>query len=271
MWTNTLTTSEVDFTTHAMGKLQSTDWAQPLLAGIEKNGGLCKKTKPLLFEARYAFALIGKTAQIKYEFDTGLGSIDFLVETANRWLIEIVSLTESAAIKKATRTDGAFSSMSLSSSNPDKRQSEEGEYIKAQERICNKVYKNGKAHKFPLPDGSSFNVIVVDCRGFNGGSSDTDDYKYLANGAAGVNHNPHLVRYWAGEPIKGLYEINNPLRGSAFIRKRIHYLCFVNEEEYTKGEIERIAYYLPNPHLIKDNDAHINLHGSFPLKILLPK
>jgi hypothetical protein len=112
---------------------------------------------PLLVEGRiaYTFHLLGLTPQYEYPAGSGTKSVDFLIQANPDWLIEVVSLRESNAVKEATQESGILS--------------EEGEILRAMEHIAD------KAEKFPEPAPTALHVILVDTRGYLIGMG------YLAN------------------------------------------------------------------------------------------
>jgi hypothetical protein len=87
-------------------------------------GGLTASNMPLLFEARVAYELHRAKRTAEYEFPTGVGesSVDFRVHGSPEWLIEVVSVSESKAVQKATIQAGALSMMRLSTRSEDARQ-----------------------------------------------------------------------------------------------------------------------------------------------------
>lgn len=73
--------------------------------------------KSKLFEIRFAYYLAGRGHTPLYEFNAGVGesSVDFFVDGSPSWLMELVCLRPSDAVKKATVTSGNFTEMELSS------------------------------------------------------------------------------------------------------------------------------------------------------------
>lgn len=130
---------------------------------------------PLLLEIRIACAFQRNSIRPQYEFSAGSGtkSVDFHVHGFPEWLIEVVSLTESDAVKDATEDDGLFTSVVLSSLSDDPRHSEEGEILRAMEHIAD------KAEKFPEPSPGIFHVILTDNRGYAIGMADRGGPEYL--------------------------------------------------------------------------------------------
>jgi len=84
---------------------------------------------PLLLEIRIAYAFQQNGVEPQYKFATGseTKSVDFHVHGSPEWLIEVVSLRESDAIKDATLRDGLLTSVILNSLSADPKQSEEGD------------------------------------------------------------------------------------------------------------------------------------------------
>ena len=52
-----LSQDEADFVQAIMLELADQSWAQPIIAGINNNGGLTRENKDRLFELRFAYAL----------------------------------------------------------------------------------------------------------------------------------------------------------------------------------------------------------------------
>jgi len=146
------------------------------------------------------------------------------------------------------------------------KQSPEGELLLVEQKITEKVMRNGKPIKFPAPT-NAFHMIMIDTRAFlNGG--DADDYAQIAYGPAGMKYQSNVMSWpnpdtgkW--EPIKGLFHPDNPLRGAKLIQERIHFLGFVAEKVYKDGEIPKVMMPFSNPHLFEDKetaDAAWNTH-----------
>ena len=265
MWTDSLKQAEVELTSRAINALQHIAWAAPLLNRLDKAGGITTQNRPLLFEIRVAYEIHRACRTATYEFTSACdGSVDFRVHGSPEWLIEIVSIGESDAVKEATVKNDPISQVLLKSISGDNKSSEEGELILLQQKIGEKVFNAGKPVKFPTPE-YKIHLILADVRGFNIGASDRYDYDHAAQGA-GVLPDPIYVRFWANEPIKGLFERSNPLRASKFIQERIHFLGFVKEKNYSEGEITRRTYLSPNPHLFADRNEIARVYDTFPLK-----
>src|SRR5262249_2401776 len=110
-WSDVLTQGEAEFMQGALRDLQSAPWATPLVREIANRGGLTVENKPLLFEARVAYALhtLGIT-DVDYEFAAGVGqtTIDFRFGRNPEYLVEVVSIGRSAALDRATFQGGSF-------------------------------------------------------------------------------------------------------------------------------------------------------------------
>ena len=120
---------EYDFTIEAMDALQSVPWAAPLLRAAQARDLLKAENKPLMFEVRFAFELYCAGIIAEYEYPTGVGgsSVDFRVQGSPQWLIEIVSIRASDAVKRATRHSGIVYEFQMSTSDPNLRQRPEGD------------------------------------------------------------------------------------------------------------------------------------------------
>lgn len=254
MWSDTLTTTEAEYTQRAIDALGSVGWAKPLLDRLASAGGLVAVNMPLLFEVRFAYelSLVGVTAEYEHAAGIGASTIDFRISGEREWLIELVSIRESNALKEATLQFGPIYERVLATGAEDPAHSEEAEMITVLGKIGEKVFSNGAPTKFPVPS-SAVHAILVDMRGYLGHGGDPVDFQQMANGAAALATDDHvLIHYWNGHPIRGLFEQvpDHPLRAAQLIQERIHFLGFIAEREYQEGEIRNRAYYRPNPHLL---------------------
>lgn len=265
LWDN-LTLTEVEFTNYVLVTLNGEHWAQSLIKNISDNGGTVQRNMPLLFEARVAYELYRRGVEIQYEYPTDVGSssVDFhIVSNGHTWLIEIVKIGESAAAAAATHYDDPYIARVLrtsaaSATDAQSKQSPEGELLLVEQKITEKVMRNGKPIKFPPPT-NAFHIIIVDTRAFlNGG--DADDYAQIAYGPAGMKYQSSVMNWpnpdtgkW--EPIKGLFHPDNPLRGAKLIQERIHFLGFVAEKVYKDGEIPKVMIPFSNTHLFGDKET----------------
>jgi hypothetical protein len=253
-----ISAQEATLSDEAIKQLRSVAWAASLLAKLDPSKETREQDRSLLFEIRFAYALhrAGLTAEYEYR---GLenSTLDFRVITSEyEWLIEIVSLFESDAVKGATQQVGMMQKLVLvDTPGKDNTASEAGEMIKAEEKIGEKVFSKGKPTKFPEPSSGKIHVIVTDMRGYLGIAEkviDNDDYRQIAYGRTGVHE--ANVQHWQDMPIKGLFEQGNPTKATKYVRERIHILAFVCESQYIPEEISSHVVCAPNPDLFVSKD-----------------
>jgi hypothetical protein len=289
MWADTLTTEEVDVTLEAARLLSAVPWAAPLLDGTKpildrlRAGVTDRETyrkNPLrpaemsfLFEIRFArsLAMVGLDAAYEHGAGVGNSSVDFRVDLDPPWLVELVSLHESDGFKAAAWRSGAWQGFALHTGADDARQSEEGETLKAQERIGAKVFdrKQGPI-KFPAP-GAAINMVMVDARGFLGdGGGDQADWHQIAYGPHGLED--HFVKQWTNPttgvraPIKGLFEPGCPLLAAGTAQARLHIIGFVCERSFAPDEIKEKSFYCCNPALFENEEAARTAMARWPLR-----
>jgi hypothetical protein len=108
MWSDTLTSSEAEFTERAIASLKDVAWARPVLERLQKSGGLKSENMPLMFEVRFAYELhrAGKMAAYEYSAGVGDSTVEFRVPGDITWLIELVSIRTSQAAKRAITQTG---------------------------------------------------------------------------------------------------------------------------------------------------------------------
>jgi hypothetical protein len=235
-----------------------------------------------MFEVRFAFELHRAGMIAEYEYPTGVGgsSVDFRVLGSPQWFIEIVSIRASDAVKRATRQSGIVREFQMSTSDSNLRQRPEGELIRVEEKIGEKVQaKDGSPTKFPVPNGA-IHLILVDMRGYLDGGGHKNAYRQIAYGAGDPEVNREWVpESWQGpsgkrEPIKGMFEVGNPLPASQLVQERIHFLGFINEREYRQGRMrvrdQNIVYYLANDHLFSTGGEAREAFASYPLQCEAP-
>ena len=227
-------------------------WAQQLLRQIPATADLTRADKALLFELRFAGALHRAGIVPRYEV-TGEGNstLDFAFESGDReWRVELMRLEETEAALRAIVQrieDGIrWIGRILTTNAGDRRQSEEGETLKAVQRICQKCELKGRAYKFPLPD-EAYQALLVDFRTFLHGG---DEFDRVHVGLGG-HHLPEEFhrRYWEGQLITGVFDARTKVAGAEFIRERVHFIGFVNEEAYDAGDFGSAVQFIANPHL----------------------
>ncbi|MES2341804.1 MAG: hypothetical protein V4597_09005 [Pseudomonadota bacterium] len=252
-----LSDRENKFMQEVVTDLDGVEWVRPALEGLAARGGIRTENKALLFELRFAHAVQVQGLPTRYEAPgEGESTIDFEVERdGQRWRVELMRLTETKAVREATveerdENGTVWSSRSLSTDATDKRQSTEGETLKAVERLCQKCERDGRPHKFPKPD-DAFNVLLVDCRTFmNGG--DKADRCHVALGAAYVP--AHFRLSWDGKPITGVFDPATTLKGAKETRERVHFIGFVNEKTFEPGGLAEAVELVANPNLFATED-----------------
>lgn len=265
-----LSGSEAEFSDAIIHELEGAAWAQPLLAIIRENGGLTRETKAFLFELRFGYALQQAGIVPRYEVaGEGQSTLDFGFRSGDRdWLVELLRLEETEAVQRATHAitdeDGIpWSSRALSTVAEDPRESEEGETLKAVQRICQKCERGGRPHKFPAP-GAAFHVMLIDFRTFLHGG-DVHDRIHVGLGGEYLQ-NPFLQRRWEGQLISGAFSPRTNVRGAAELRDRVHFLGFVNERTYQPGEFAAATQFIANPHLFRDAEEVRAVMAAWPLQ-----
>jgi hypothetical protein len=265
-----LSQREADFSGQAIAVLGGQRWAQALLQAIEQNGGMTSANKALLFEARFAYALHQAGVAPQYEVaGEGESTLDFGFPSGQReWLVELVRLEETAAAQAATTVEVDQHGISwfgrlLTTAAADPRQSEEGETLKAVERICQKCERDGQPHKFPAPAGR-FHALIVDFRTFLHGG-DVQDRIHVGLGGRYVK-GPWYQRFWRNRLISGVFSPETTLRGATQCRERVHFLGFVNETAYEDGAFRAATQFIANPYLFGNVAAMREAISTWPLQ-----
>ena len=264
-----LSQNEADFVQNIMLELQNLPWAQPIVGGINDNGGLRRENKDRLFELRFAYALHRAGITPRYEIPgEAKSTIDFGFAYRSRpWAVELLRLGETQAVKAATghsidEYGVAWSGRTLSTVAEDPKRSTEGETLKAVQRICQKCEKGSRPHKFPTP-GGAYHMILVDFRTFlNGG--DLHDRLHVALGAESVA--PQYRLAWQGQPISGVFSARTAVLGAAEVRNRVHFLGFVRERIYKPDEFGAVLDLVANPYLFSDAAAVRAAGATWPLQ-----
>lgn len=275
MFSDRLQGAEVDRTREAIANLSRVAWARPVIARLNKAGGIRPENMPLMFEVRFADELHSAGATAHYEFPAGVGqsTVEFRIDTSPSWLVELVSIRLSMAARRATREIAPlFEEQLFRWTSEDPGRSEEGEMITAEQKIAEKVFSGGRPTKFPPRDGS-LRLILADMRGYLDRGGDIADYREMAYGYRGLQESADwqfLMHHWQNaegkfEPVKGLFEEGNPIAAAGLIRERIHFLGFIREERFYRGEIAGRALLLANPDLFATQDKAIAAYATFPL------
>jgi hypothetical protein len=268
-----LSGDEGEFVEDIMRQLRECAWARPLLDAIAGNGGLTRANKARFFELRLGFALQRAGVELAYEVaGEGQSTLDFGFQSGGQsWRVELMRLEETEAARRATweetDEDGVhWFGRTLRSRAEDARQSDEGETLKAVERICQKCELNGRPHKFPVPEARRYHALLVDFRTFlNGG--DAGDRLHVGLGGEYVRTAWHR-RYWNGRLISGVFNERTTVRGAAEARARVHFLGFVNERGggYREGGFAEATQFIANPYRFADVDAMRAAIDTWPLR-----
>jgi hypothetical protein len=270
---DSFTGSEAERMEIVMAELNNVPWAQGILRRIEQNGGLAGKNMAHFFELRYGHALHKAGIAVEYEVPgEGDSTLDFGFTSSDQaWKVEMMRLQETRAAKAATTTevdDGGirWTKQILSSENKDKRQSPEGETLKAVERICQKCELGGKPHKFPKLD-KTLHAILVDLRTFQNGG---DVHDRIQIGLGGEYVKEPFRMYWGQgekrELISGVFGPRTKVKGATETRERVHFVGFVRERSFQPSEFGTVIQFVANPHLFKDAAAVKSAIDTWPLK-----
>lgn len=277
MWGEILTTSEVVYCDALVGRLGPVDWLAPLLGRLGHRDSWSYERKPLLFELRFAGSLHADGWVGKYEYSAGVSetTVDFAIPAEQPvWLIELVSVLTSDAVKEVTWENGPFFGASLSSDAQDPRHSPAGELLLVQQKIGEKVLGPKGPIKFPAPTAGCFHMILVDARGVGVTGADLLDYKQIAYGPAAFRHSSlPLMQRWrlpdgSTIPVLGLFDRSNTLqKAAALVRQRIHFIGFCADDSYADGSLVTEFYGMANQHLFSSLEHARLAWQSFPLPV----
>jgi hypothetical protein len=259
----------------ALEALASEPWAQRLLKRVRKPG-ITLAADDTLFELRYAHDLARAGVAPVYEHRTGVGNstVDFKLPGKVPWLVELVSIRESDAMKAATfeetighgiRTETLLLTSTAGISDPSKKkQTQQEELLRVVHKLGEKAYDGTKPIKFPVPDGSAFHMLLVDMRGFEGfGEPDRDHCRQIVGARV---HEPFNVARHADtwEPIHGVWDEANTSMAAQLLRERIHVIGFVHEQLFCDDEIRDITLPFINAALFPEKER---FHDVYPLTI----
>jgi hypothetical protein len=260
----------------ALEALASEPWAQGLLKRV-RSLGIKLKEDDTLFELRYAHDLARADVAPVYEHPTGVGNstVDFKLPGRVPWLVELVSIQESDAVKAATvkktlasglRTETFLLTSDAGISDPSKKkQTPQEELLRVVNKLGEKVYdkKRDRPIKFPVPDGSAFHMLLVDVRGFEGGDPDRDHCRQIVGGPALVRGEFNVAKHAdTGEPIRGVWDEANTSRAAELLRERVHVIGFVHEQLYCDDEIRDITLPFINAPIFPEKER---FHDLYPL------
>jgi hypothetical protein len=256
-----------------MAELDGVPWAQGILRSVQQNGGLVGKNMANFFELRYGHALHKAGIAVEHEVSgEGDSTLDFgFTSKEQPWKVEIMRLQETQAAKAATTTEFdkngiQWTKQILSSDNEDKKQSPEGETLKAVERICQKCELKGKPHKFPKPV-RTLHAILVDLRTFKNGG-DVHDRIHIGLGGEYVKE-PFRMYWGQGEKrelISGVFGPQTKVKGATETRERVHFIGFVRERSFQPGKFGTVTQFVANPHLFKNAAAVKAAIDTWPLQ-----
>ena len=270
---DTFTEREATRMESVMADLDGMPWAQGVLHSVQQNGGLIGKNMANFFELRFGHAVHKADVTVEYEVSgEGDSTLDFGFTSKGRvWKVELMRLQETQAAKSATTTEideqgVRWTKQLLSSNNKDKRQSPEGETLKAIERICQKCEREGNPHKFSKP-GTALHAILVDMRTFKNGG-DVHDRLHIGLGGEFVKA-PYRMFWGDGKNrkwISGVFGSQTDLKGAPEARERVHFIGFVRERTFESGELAVATQFVANPHLFKDAAAVKAAIETWPLQ-----
>ncbi len=270
---DTFTGSEAERIEIAIAELDRLAWAQGILQRVRQNGGLKGKNMASFFELRFGHAVHQAGIRVEYEVPgEGNSTLDFgFVSKGQAWKVEMMRLLETDAAKAATTTEVdengiRWTRQLLSSTNEDKRQSPEGETLKAVQRICQKCEFEGKPHNFQKPE-KVLHAILVDMRTFKNGG-DVHDRIHIGLGGEYVA-SPYRMYWGEGENrklISGVFGPQTVTKGATEARERVHFIGFVRERSFQSGEFSTVTKFVANPYLFKDAAAVKMAIDTWPLQ-----
>jgi hypothetical protein len=251
----------------ALEVLEQESWARQLVRRVKSR----PDDEPTLFELRWAYEAHRRGIDIDYEWPTGVcaSSVDFRLRGSPSWNVELVSPQVSDAVQDATSVEWPDTFVSIETTalgfdDGDWKATPGHELLRLQRVVSRKMYDGSAPTKFPVPDGSAFNVIVVDTRAFLGGDADVDrdDLSQFAYGPSAVA--PMKVSAVGKDelqPLHGLFEVGNPFPAARIARERIHLLIAVHEQSFDEDEIQQTMTLFPNFGLLDAAQAR-----RFPLR-----
>lgn len=256
-------------------------WAKRLVKDSQQDN----PKQGILFELRFAYELARLGLVPEYEHATGVEgtSVDFRIAAKAgepSWNIELVSIERSDAVEKATiveehRPGIRIETLDLGLGGESRddaerivnKQTPEHEMLRVIGALERKCFDSKKQRpiKFPIPDASTVNMLLVDIRRYEGlGFLDRDHCRQMLGGAALVKHDFNVQ--WdpgSNQPIRGLWSPDNERPAAEIARERDHVVGFVHEEAYDDDEIREVTVLFQNPKLRCDVSR-------YPLRWLTP-
>ena len=257
-----LSVQEAESAADIMRELEHESWAGPLLRDIADGATVID---PDIGHALHRAGIVPQY-EVGGEADS---TLDFgFTASGQRWLVELMRLEETQAVRRATKSriderGVTWSSQMLSSDAKNPTQSEEGETLKAVQRICQKCERDGRPRKFPQIDGA-LHVLLVDFRTFLDGG-DEHDMIHVGLGGEFVSE-PFCRRYWEDRLISGVFHPRTALHGADHARARVHLLGFVDEESYEPGAFARATRFIANPSLFASTENVRAAVSTWPLQ-----
>ncbi|MES2304655.1 MAG: hypothetical protein V4558_04070 [Gemmatimonadota bacterium] len=276
MWGEILASDEVEYCASLLSRLGDVPWCKPLVQRVEALWPPKYTDKSFLFELRFAAEIHDAGLEAEYEFAAGVGdsTVDFrMVHEGTEWLIELVSVMTSDAVREATVEDGLKFSVSLGSGAQDPRQSLAGEMILVQQKIGGKVHANGGPTKFPPPRMGTRQLVYADVRGYGITGGDVWDYRQIAYGPEGlIGSGVPFGAQWKsptgeGGGVRGLFQQENTSQRSAqLVRERLHFIGFSANDVYAPGALRADTLLLANPGLLLGEGEVRAAYEAYPLR-----
>lgn len=303
LWSDVLTSAEIKYSILAREQLRKSQYKGVLkllryekiekaFDQIDQQGLTLEETlniKSFFFETRFArdidLANLEFDYECKIETSKKSKSIDFFIKPQppklNRWLIELTTFKTSQAVKENTAiTDYSGGSQmfeySSGESSENKGNSPEvRDIIKAQRAILKKAAKFTKV----LPD--TYNIILMDIRGFNSSVNDEGDYLNIIYGShiflKGIPNfeRNSYARNWINPKtkekslVKGIFDLTYEENCSDelkeefnCLKRNVHGIGFISEKNYKPGEIVGKIKLYGNPNIfgeesIKESSSKI--------------
>ena len=267
---NFLTEAEGTSADEAIEELRRIDWANELLSVIEHNGGVSFDNTSFLFELRFAIALHSEEIVPTYEAPgEAKSTLDFeFTHNDQKWRIELLRLNETMAARNAIQKVQVglvnIWRRVFSSGHPNNLASEEGETLKAVQRICQKCARKGRPHKFPAPDGA-IHVLLIDARTLLSGTTDMYDWIHIGLGGEYLTQEFHR-RYWEGTLISGVFNSRTTVHGAKWAQERLHLIGFMKEEQFGVCDFGSSIKFVANPFLFDSMEDLQNTLAKWPLE-----